>query len=75
MNGEVFCYFVDMPCKIGATAVPNEDGTFTVYVNSRLSIEKQKESYLHELRHIKGDDFYKNLSVQVIEFKAHSKGE
>lgn len=71
MNEEIFCYFIDMPCKIGATAISHEDGTFSVYVNSRLSVEKQKESYLHEMRHIKGDDFYKNLSVQLIEMRAH----
>lgn len=72
--GEIFCYLVDMPSRIGATVVPNEDGTYTVYINSRLSAEKQRESYMHELIHINGGDIYKNMSVNEIELAAR-KGD
>lgn len=72
--GEIFCYLVDMPGRIGATAIPNEDGTYTIYVNSRLTVEKQRKAYLHEIRHIKNDDFYKDICVDEIELIAH-KGD
>lgn len=71
---EIFCYLVDMPCRVAATAIPNGDGTYTVYVNSRLSIERQHKAYLHEVRHIKNDDFYKDIDVDEIEICAH-KGD
>lgn len=72
--GEIFCYLVDMPYRIDATAIPNDDGTYTIYVNSRLSIERQRKAYLHEIRHIKNDDFYKDINVNEIEICAH-KGD
>lgn len=70
----IFCYLVDMPSRVGATAIPNDDGTYTVYVNSRLSIERQRRAYLHEVRHIKNDDFYKDINIDEIEICAH-KGD
>ena len=51
---------VDMPVTVKAYTVPNNDGTYTIFINSRLSSEQQKESYSHEVEHILSDDFETN---------------
>ena len=48
----------------------NEDGSYTIFINSRLNYEKQMKSYLHAMKHITGDDFQKD-DVQSIEYLAH----
>ncbi len=51
--------------------VENEDGSFTIIINSRLSYNGQLNAYNHAIRHIKDNDFEKE-NVQEIEFAAHS---
>lgn len=38
--------------------MPNEDGTFNIYINSTLCEVKQKKALNHELGHIKRNHFY-----------------
>lgn len=64
-------YFLDMPCKIGATIILDEDSNYTIYVNSKLSFEKQRQSLLHELKHINNNDLFSNLSANDIEKLTH----
>ena len=49
---------------------PNEDGTYTVLINARMSYETQRKALLHALGHILNDDFAKD-NVQEIEAAAH----
>lgn len=49
----------------------NEDGTYTILINSRLSYAGQLKAYEHAIKHIQQNDFEKN-SVQKIEYEAHS---
>lgn len=49
----------------------NEDGSYTILINARLSYEEQLKSYEHGMKHISSDDFRKN-DVQKIEAVAHS---
>lgn len=49
---------------------PNEDGTYTVLINARMSYEMQRKALLHALKHILNDDFEKE-NVQQIEAAAH----
>lgn len=49
---------------------PNEDGTYTVLINARMSYETQRKALLHALGHIFNDDFEKE-NVQQIEAAAH----
>lgn len=67
----IFIQMIDMPHRIKAHVVPNNDGTYTIFLNSRLSFEQQQESYIHELRHIYNNDFGEQ-DVSTIEFLAHS---
>ena len=50
--------------------VPNEDGSYTILINAKLSQEAQLKAYQHALNHIKNEDFEK-YDVQDIEFQAH----
>ena len=49
----------------------NEDGGYSIVVNAMDSFERRMEAYYHELKHIAGDDFHSNDSVQTIESLAH----
>lgn len=48
----------------------NTDGSYTIFIDSKLCKEKQQQVYLHELRHIFGNDFEKT-DVNIIEYIAH----
>lgn len=61
----------DFPVPGKEMVVQNEDGSYTVFLNSRLNWESQMSAYIHALRHITGHDFEKE-NVQEIEKKAHS---
>ena len=50
--------------------VENEDGSFTIIINSRLSTQGQRDAYYHARRHIDNDDFERS-DVQSIEVAAH----
>lgn len=51
--------------------IPNEDGSYTILINARLSYDGQLKAYQHAMRHIEDNDFEKD-NVQQIEYVAHS---
>lgn len=55
-----------------ATSTINEDGTYTIFINSRCSWSHQRLSCYHELYHILNNDFEK-CNVDEIELAAHTK--
>ena len=61
---------LNMDTKIPEQLVKNDDDSYTVFLNARLSQESRIKSYMHALRHIERNDFDK-LSVQNIEVNAH----
>ena len=62
---------IDLKTTCGTELVtPNEDGSFTVLINARMSYETQRKALLHALKHILNDDFEKE-NVQQIEAAAH----
>ena len=50
--------------------VPNEDGSYTIFINAGLNYEAQLKAYKHAIEHIENDDFVKS-DVQEIEYSAH----
>lgn len=48
----------------------NEDGSYSIFINSRLTAERQRYEALHALFHILKNDFEKS-DVQEIEARAH----
>ena len=65
---------IDMPTRVKGHTLENDDGTYTIFINARLSIEQQREAYLHELKHLMQKDFEKEY-VQRIEAYAHGLKE
>lgn len=57
-------------CKGKEMVVPNEDGSYTILINSRLTYDSQLKAYEHAMRHINNNDFEKT-DVQPIEYSAH----
>lgn len=59
-----------MDMTVNEVVTENEDGSYTIFINSRLNYEKQMKAYLHAMKHITGNDFQKD-DVQSIEYLAH----
>ncbi|WP_425755132.1 hypothetical protein ACPW7J_09680 [Ihubacter sp. rT4E-8] len=68
--------FQDLPCDIDAYTVAgmdeNGESFYTIVLNARLSDERQREAYYHEMQHIMGDDFecVKVVGVNGVEKEA-----
>lgn len=62
-------YLVDLPVREVVT--PSGPCSWTIYINSRLSYQGQREAYVHALRHILRGDWERD-DVQGIEKEAHS---
>lgn len=62
---------VPLPRHINAVTLPNDDSTFNVYVNDRLSPCAQLEALNHELNHIEKAHFYNECAdIAYIEAEA-----
>ena len=57
---------------LGAT-LPNDDGTFSVYINARLGDAARRETLCHELEHMARDHFYQSAPIAAQE--AEARGE
>ena len=61
---------VALPITVEGVSVPNDDGTFDIYINARLPQEKQEEVMAHELRHLEAEHFYVDIPLRVAEQQA-----
>ena len=50
----------------------NEDGSYTIFLNSRNSHAQNMESYKHAMLHILRGDFYSDKTADQIEAEAHA---
>lgn len=64
---DYFVRLIDLPPSIGGMVTPNDDGTFSIYINARLDCIQQQKAFEHEVDHIKNDDFYNGKSIEEIE--------
>lgn len=62
-EGEVFVRYVAFPYTINGVTTPNDDGTYSVYINSRLPEAQQREALRHELSHVRGNHLYDSQPV------------
>lgn len=67
---EFILRIVDLPPKVNAVTVLDENGDFNVYVNSSLSDDAKKDAFDHETRHIKRKHFFSVKPVEVCEKEA-----
>lgn len=67
---DFFVRLIDLPHSVGGFVKPNSDGTYSVYLNSRLSHHANLLSYDHEKKHIEHNDFHRCADVQKMEREA-----
>ena len=67
---EYFLRYVELPLKVDGVTIPNNDGTFDIYINALHTEPHQKESLEHELRHLKQEHFYLDLPLSRMERQA-----
>ena len=60
---EYFVRLVPLPATIDGLTIPNDDGTFDVYINASHCEAKQQESLAHEIKHIMEDHFYQDTKA------------
>lgn len=70
-------YFVrpiELPRTVNGVTLPNDDGTFDIYLNSLLTEDEQKTALEHEIEHIIQDHFYNDVKpILQIEAEADKK--
>lgn len=54
-----------MDAAIEEEVHPNEDGSFSIFINARLNWERQMAAYQHAIRHIMEDDFSKDCADEI----------
>lgn len=57
--------------SVRATHSMNEDGSYTIFINSRFNREQQESSFWHEIVHIMNNDMNDYLSADSIEYMRH----
>ena len=63
---------VEFPSKVEGVTIPNDDGTFDIYINSIFCENRKQEILGHELRHIQENHFYNDiLPISKIEEEAN----
>lgn len=73
MTKDVNVFLMDFPnTKEKEMITENTDGTYSVFINSRMAYNQQLSAYQHALEHIKKNDF-QNDDVQRIEAVAHAE--
>ncbi len=56
--------------KVHEAVTPNEDGTFTIFLDKNATMESQRKRFLHVMKHLNAYDFNRE-DVQEIEMRAH----
>ncbi|MDO5540557.1 MAG: hypothetical protein Q4F83_10895 [Eubacteriales bacterium] len=70
MTPDVNVILVNFPGPEREAVTHNEDDSYTIFINARLSSEAQLQAYEHAMKHIKENDFEKT-DAQQIEAIAH----
>lgn len=64
---------VSLPRRVEGVSVPNDDGSFDIYINSALSPQRRQEVLEHELRHLKAEHFYLDMPISRMERQAEGE--
>jgi Zn-dependent peptidase ImmA (M78 family) len=62
---------VNLPHDVHGFTALAEDGTPIIVLNARDSRERNRQSYLHEMKHIEHDDLYCAESADGVEYDRH----
>jgi len=58
------------PGRIDGWVSPNDDGTFSIYLDENADDPHRRAALEHELRHIELDHFYCSKQIEAIESEA-----
>lgn len=72
MNSNIRIILQDLPTTIGGF-VREKDGFYTIVLNSRMTHERNQETYRHEQRHIDNGDLDRECTADQIENELHQK--
>ena len=70
--GDIIIRYVRLPASIKAFTLTDNNDDYNVYVNDALNCIQQQRAIDHELKHIKGDHFFRQTSVTTDEKEAES---
>lgn len=65
LTEDIGVYLIDMDTAVREQVNYNEDGSFTIFINARLSCEQQMIAYQHALLHIVNNDFEKECADEI----------
>lgn len=65
-----FVRYTSLPSSVRGVTLPNDDGSFDIYINSVLGEEIQERTLRHEVKHIKLNHFYGEQDVLTDEKEA-----
>lgn len=68
-GADYFVRLVPFPAdaKIHGMVLLNDDGTFSVYLDSKSPSERRKRTMRHEYNHMANNDFYGDKDIRNIE--------
>ena len=70
----IYVHVVDFKTtKIKEAVTCNEDGSYSIFLNAKLTHEQQSDAYIHALGHIMRLDFENTSCVDLLEAYAHKK--
>ncbi len=67
---DYYVRLVELPRTVEGVTVPNNDGSFDIYINSLLPPQRRQEVLEHELGHIRGEHFYLDMPISLMERQA-----
>jgi len=70
---DYYVRLVELPRRVEGVTVPNNDGSFSVYINSLLTDEQRQKVLDHELEHIEKEHFYVDMPVTRMEKQAEGE--
>lgn len=56
-----------LPCKVNGFVTYDEDARANIYINDRITIERQKQTVLHELWHVWRGDVFGIDDIRTVE--------
>lgn len=66
-GADYFIYYMDLPPKIYAFVMQDEDGIYSVFLDPRRDFLSQLDDWEHEMWHIIRDDLNNGKPIWVVE--------
>ena len=64
---DVVVRYINLPMTVRGIMVVDEDGNYNVYINSKLSSDRQRLALEHEMTHVQRGDFESFDDISDIE--------